>query len=342
MVIPIILCGGAGTRLWPLSRPGLPKPFLPLLENQSLFEQTLQRAAAFAPPVIACHAMHLQLVQRQCQMENVAPRAILLEPEPMGTAAALAAACLHLKSTFDDAVLLILPADIVIKDQAAFEAAVSTALPYAEQGKFVTFGIRPTHPEPRYGYIETGTFLQKNVYAMQRFTEKPSAQIAAAWSASQKYFWNSGMFLLPLRGLLEILQAQQSALLTACSDALRLAQIEKEKIWLHGSSFTSAPRVNFEKAVMEHIDQGVMIDGGFDWNDAGTWNSLWELHQKDINQNVSQGDVRVEESHGCYIHATSKRVSVLGCDDLVVVETADEVLVIARREAEKAGLFSAR
>lgn len=341
MLQPIILCGGAGTRLWPLSQPDHPKPFLPLLEGTSLFEHTLQRAAGFAPPLVVSHADHQNLVQQQCCNAGIKPSAILLEPQSQGTAAAITVAALHLKSTFDDAVLLVLPADLVIRDQSAFNSAIEAALPFAERGNFVTFGIVPTHPEPRFGYIETGNRLETDVYEMNRFTEKPALETATEWMKQQKYFWNSGIFLLPLGPLLDRLALEQAELTSACSKSLKLARTENETLFLHSASFATAPRLAFETAALEQ-HSGLMVKAHFDWSDAGTWQSLWELQAQGQQGNVTHGDVRVQESQGCYIHSSSKRISALGCEDLVVVETKDEILITTREAADKVRDFAPR
>jgi len=341
MVIPLILCGGGGTRLWPLSRPERPKPFLPLLDNElTLFQQTLQRAAVFAPPLVICHAGHLSFVQQQSKAIGVTPRAIILEPQSRGTAAAMAAACLYLKSTFKDATLLTLPADLVIHSLEAFKAAINLALPYSGKSHYVTFGIQPTRAEPRFGYIETTDQIEENVFEMKRFTEKPSLEIAEKWMAAQKYFWNSGMFLMPLQKVLSDLHSSQNILMQACSQSLQNSQNVNDVIWLDETNFSQAPRLSLEKALMEQADQGIMIRANFDWNDAGTWRALWELQAKNPNDNVCHGAARVEDSTGCYIRATTKRISVLGCKDLVIIETEDEVLVTTKQAADDAGIFA--
>lgn len=341
MVIPIILCGGSGTRLWPLSRPDNPKPFLSLFEHEpTLFQQTLQRAALFAPPLVICHATHLPLVQKQCEEIDVAPRAIILEPQSQGTAAAMAVACLHLKSTFEDTTILALPADLVIKNQTAFKDAVDIALPFLEKNNTVTFGIKPTRAEPRYGYIETANAIEKNIFQMKRFTEKPSLETATKWLAEQKYFWNSGMFILSLAKVLSDLHSSQQALMQACSQALKNGQTTNGIITLDKENFCQAPRCSFEKTVVEQTNQGIMVQANFDWNDAGTWQSLWELQAENSEDNVCHGNTQVQDSKSCYIHATTKRISVLGCEDLVIIETEDEVLVTTRKAAERIGQFA--
>jgi len=338
MVIPIILCGGGGTRLWPLSNPECPKPFLSLLENEpTLFQQTLQRAAHFSPPVIICHATHLPLVQKQADETGIAPCAIILEPQSQGTAAAMAVACLSLKSTFDNATLLALPADLVIHNQDAFRAAVELALPYAEKSNHVTFGIKPTRPEPRFGYIETANAIEKDIFQMQRFTEKPSLETATKWMGEQKYFWNSGMFVLSLAKVLFDLHSSQKVLMQACSQALKNSRKTNNIIYLDEEFFRQAPQLSFEKALMEQANQGIMVQGNFDWNDAGTWQSLWELQAKNPDDNVGHGDTQIQNSKGCYVHATTKHISVLGCEDLVIVETADEILVTTKEAADRIG-----
>jgi mannose-1-phosphate guanylyltransferase/mannose-6-phosphate isomerase len=341
MVIPIILCGGGGTRLWPLSRPECPKPFLPLFENEpTLFQQTLQRAALFAPPLVICHAAHLPLVQNQCDEIGIAPRAIILEPQSQGTAAAMAVACLHLKSTCEDAAILMLPADLVIRNQTAFKSAVDTALPFLEKNNTVTFGIKPTRAEPRYGYIETANAIEEDIFQMKRFTEKPSLQTATRWLADQKYFWNSGMLLLSLAKVLFDLQSSQKSLMQSCSHTLQNSQNINGIITLEEKSFCQTPRLSFEKAVMEQSNKGILVQANFDWNDAGTWESLWELQAKNSDDNVSHGNTRVQDSKGCYVHANTKRVSVLGCENLVIIETEDEVLVTTREAADRIGQFA--
>lgn len=341
MVIPIILCGGSGTRLWPLSRPECPKPFLPLFENEpTLFQQTLQRAALFAQPLVICHAAHLSLVQKQCDEIGIAPRAIILEPQSQGTAAAMAVACLHLKSTLEDATILILPADLVIKNQTAFKTAVDVALPFVKKNYNVTFGIKPTRAEPRYGYIETAKVIEENVFQMKHFTEKPSLETAIKWLADQKYFWNSGMLLLSLAKVLFDLQSSQKSLMQSCSHALQNSQNVNGIITLEEKNFCQTPRLSFEKAVMEQSNKGIMVQANFDWNDAGTWESLWELQAKNSDDNVSHGNTRVQDSKGCYIHATTKRISLLGCENLMIIETEDEVLVTTREAADEIGQFA--
>jgi len=345
MAIPLILCGGGGTRLWPLSQPQHPKPFLRLLGEYSLFQQTLQRCRAFAAPVILCHADHLPLVQQQCDEIGIAPHSILLEPQARGTAAAVAAACLHLKSTFAETPLLLLPADLAIQNQAAFEKDMQRAIEYTTQHQYVTFGICPTRPKPRFGYIEAGDALDEDVFTLKRFIGKPAAAHELASHGDQKYFWNSGMFAMSLAQLHDSLQTTQPELMRIVADAVRNDATKSHQstfmVALQASTFSAAPQLSFETAIREKFAGGIMLRAHFDWNDAGTWNALWELQSASAGANVIHGKARLHDSRGCYIHATTKRISVLGCDDLVIVETGDEIFVSTRQAAEKAGIFSA-
>ncbi len=335
MLIPVILSGGAGTRLWPLSRELYPKQFLPLTGERTMIQETALRAAglqAIAAPIVVCNEAHRFMVGEQLQQVGVKPRAILLEPVGRNTAPALAVAALAaLAEAGKDAggeaiLLLVLPADHVLTDVAAFQRAVAAAMPAARDGRFVTFGVVPTHPETGFGYIRKGK-EEGPVLRVAAFVEKPDAANAAQFVASGDYLWNSGMFLLPAQGYLDELRRLDPAMLAACERAYGSAARDLDFTRLDREAFEGCRSDSIDYAVMEKTDRAAVVPLAAGWSDVGSWASLQDALPADSEGNVLRGDVVTEDSTDCLLYSTDRLVAAVGLDSHVVIETKDAVLV---------------
>ncbi|MGH8181506.1 MAG: mannose-1-phosphate guanylyltransferase/mannose-6-phosphate isomerase, partial [Steroidobacteraceae bacterium] len=334
MLTPVILSGGAGTRLWPLSRELHPKQLLALTGERTMIQQTALRLEGLGAggPVVVCNEAHRFLVAEQLRQLSVEPQAIVLEPTGRNTAPAIAlAAHAALKSAgpkaaADDLPLLVLPADHVIRDVAAFHKAVHAALGAARQGQLVTFGIVPTAPETGYGYIHRGA-QNGPVYRISRFIEKPSAALAKEFVASGDHYWNSGMFLFGARRYLEELGRLAPAIASACAEAFAAAKADLDFTRIDKALFEACPADSIDYAVMEKTSDAVVVPLAAGWSDVGSWAALHEASEPDAHGNVSRGDVIYEDSEGCYLYSESRLVSAVGLKDHVVVETKDAVLV---------------
>jgi mannose-1-phosphate guanylyltransferase/mannose-6-phosphate isomerase len=335
MLIPVILSGGAGTRLWPLSRELYPKQFLPLTGERTMIQETVLRAAglqAMAAPIVVCNEAHRFMVAEQLQQIGVKPQAILLEPEGRNTAPALAVAALTALAKAgkvaggDPLLLLVLPADHVLTDVAAFQRAVAAAIPAAREGRFVTFGVVPTHPETGFGYIRRGK-EEGTVLRVAAFVEKPDAANAAQFVASGDYLWNSGMFLLPAQGYLDELRRLDPAMLAACERAHRAAVHDLDFTRLDREAFVGCRSDSIDYAVMEKTDRAAVVPLAAGWSDVGSWASLQEALPADSEGNVLRGDVTIEDSTDCLLYSTYRLVAAVGLDSHVVIETRDAVLV---------------
>jgi mannose-1-phosphate guanylyltransferase/mannose-6-phosphate isomerase len=333
MLIPVILSGGAGTRLWPLSRELYPKQLLALLGNQTMLQQTALRVEGLdgAAPVVVCNEAHRFLVAEQLRALQIKPRAIVLEPFGRNTAPAIALAALAaLQGGGDvDPLLLVLPADHVIRDTAAFQKAVRTALPAAEQGQLVTFGIVPGTPETGYGYMQRGAALGA-VYGIARFVEKPDSVRARQFLAAGDYYWNSGMFLFRAGAYLAELERLAPPIAASCREAFEGGRGDLDFLRVDGDAFERCPSDSIDYAVMEKTTQAVVVPLDAGWSDVGSWSALHEANEADAQGNVSHGDVLQEDSSGCYLYAESRLVATVGLKDHVVVETKDAVLVAPR------------
>ncbi len=339
-LVPVILSGGSGSRLWPMSRRLLPKQFLPLVTERSLLQDTALRLEglkdAGAPVVVANHE-HRFIVSEQLREAGVAPRATLLEPVGRNTAPAIAAAAAFVAREDPEAVLLVLPSDHLIGDVPAFHRAVLRAAALAAEGHLVTFGIAPEGPATGYGYIQAGAPIagQKDAYRIRRFVEKPALRRAKSFLAKGGYLWNSGMFAFTASALLEEIAAHRPAIAAAAAKALEGAASDLDFLRLEAKSFADCPSDSIDYAVMEKTARGAVVRAKMRWSDVGSWGALWEIGRKDRAKNVARGDVWLHDAAGCYVRADGRHVSVLGARDLVVVETDDAVLVAARSRAQE-------
>ncbi len=330
MLFPVIMAGGTGSRLWPLSRQLNPKQFLPLADDQlSMLQATIQRLQGLdvGLPRLICNEQHRFLAAEQLRQMGMDGANILLEPVGRNTAPAIALAALQAVAEAGDATLLVLAADHLIQDIAAFHASILTALPLAEAGKLVTFGIVPTHPETGYGYIERGGVCGEGGFAVSRFVEKPDLATARNYLASGEYFWNSGMFLFRASRYLEELERFQPEILAACRKALAGGQQDMHFTRVDAEAFAACPEDSIDYAVMEKTSAAAMVPLNAGWSDIGSWSALWDVSSKNAEGNVLKGDVLAQASRNTYVHAEHRLVATVGVEDLVVVETKDAILV---------------
>jgi mannose-1-phosphate guanylyltransferase / mannose-6-phosphate isomerase len=336
MLVPVILSGGAGTRLWPLSRELHPKQLLALAAKQTMLQETAARLVGLdaAPPLLVCNDAHRFLVAEQLRQLNIKPAAILLEPFGRNTAPAIALAAhaalkLAAGSAEPDPVLLVLPADHVIRDVAAFQAAVRTARAIVQQGGLATFGIVARTPQTGYGYIRRGAAIGA-VHRIDEFIEKPNLERAQAFVASGEYYWNSGMFMFHARRYLEELERWAPAISQCCRTASETATSDLDFIRIDATSFAACPSDSIDYAVMEKTGDAVVVPLDAGWSDVGSWSALHEASEADAHGNVVRGDVLIEDSSGCYLYSESRLVAAVGLTDTVVVETKDAILVSPR------------
>ncbi|MTI62574.1 mannose-1-phosphate guanylyltransferase/mannose-6-phosphate isomerase [Methylophaga sp.] len=334
-MIPIVMSGGNGTRLWPLSRKHKPKQFLALFGDRTMFQQTLMRlngVSELAPPTVVCSNEHRFMVAEQLNEIGVSSATIILEPVGRDTAPALTIAALQAIQEGDDPILLVLAADHIISDIEAFHLAIDTAKVEADKGHLVTFGIVPTDPNTGYGYIEAS---EKDVVSrVEAFVEKPDLDTAQTYVASGNYYWNSGMFMFKASTLLAELEKYSPDILAACREALNQATPDLDFIRLDQETFEACSAISIDYAVMEKTDNAIVVPLDAGWSDVGSWSSLWECEQQGENNNVTRGDVILDEVSNSYIHSECRLVSVLGLENVVVVETADAVMVASKDKTQ--------
>ena len=335
-IIPVILSGGSGTRLWPLSRESHPKQFLPLLGERSLLQMTwlrLRGLAGMGAPLVVANEEHRFLVAEQLRQVDAEPSALILEPVGRNTAPAIAVAAMRAMAGGDDPVLLVLPSDHVITDEPGFRAAILQVLPAAEAGELVTFGIVPTASETGYGYIKAapGAGPVGGVRPVQRFVEKPDAATAAHYLASGEYFWNSGMFAFRASRYLEELQRTRPQMVTAVREALDKASVDADFLRLDRDAFSASPSDSIDYAVMESTERAAVLPIDVGWNDVGSWSALWSVVDQDGDGNAHRGDVIARDCRNTLAMSDKRLVALIGLDDVVVVDTDDAVLV-ARRD----------
>lgn len=334
---PIILSGGVGSRLWPLSRSLFPKQLLMLAGKNSLIQDTALRVAGqqFAAPIIICNAEHRFLIAEQMRTAGIAPQAILLEPEGRNTAPAATLAALRLAQTDPSAILLLMPADHIVRDQAAFERAVSAAAEAAANGKLVTFGIPPRSPETGYGYIQCGAAMENDrIFDVTRFIEKPDAQTAMKYLAAGNYYWNSGLFAFRADAFLAEMARLEPQILEDCRQALITGRADMDFLRIGEAAFKKCTSKSIDYAVMEHTSHAAVVPVEMGWDDIGSWNALWETADKDLAGNVLRGDVMQAGAQGSYLRSEGPLLAAVGVKDLVVVATKDAVLVSTKDAAQ--------
>lgn len=337
MLFPIIMAGGSGSRLWPLSRQLNPKQFLPLADADfSMLQATIQRLDGLGAelPRLICNEQHRFLAAEQLRLLGLDKAGILLEPVGRNTAPAIALAALQACSEAEDPILLVLAADHLIKDVEAFQCCIQTALPLAQDGKLVTFGIVPTHAETGYGYIEQGIDVGIGGFKVSRFVEKPDLVTAQEYLANGSYFWNSGMFMFRASRYLEELETYRPDILAACRAALAGGSQDLHFTRVDEAAFAACPDDSVDYAVMEKTADAVMVPLDAGWSDIGSWTALWDVSDKDQQGNVFKGDVLNQQSRNTYVHADSRLVATVGLDDLVIVETKDAVLVAHKNHVQ--------
>lgn len=328
---PVILSGGSGTRLWPLSRGQHPKQFLPLVSQKTMVQETMLRLSGIGglnPPIAVCNEDHRFMMAEQLWEINIKPETIILEPVGKNTAPAVAMADLSAKSA--DEVLLILPADHVITEIAPFHHAIAQAETLAKQGLLVTFGIVPSHPETGYGYIMKDSLQLGDAYKVAAFVEKPDLITANNYVNSGDYLWNSGMFAFTAGAFLQELEKFNPEMLSVCKQALAAAKTDLDFTRLDKTIFAKCPADSIDYAVMEKTDKAAVTPLDAGWNDVGSWSALWDVTDKDNFGNAIIGDVLTVDTKNSYIYAENKLVTVIGVENIIVVETKDAVMIASK------------
>lgn len=336
---PVVLSGGSGTRLWPLSRNDFPKQLLPLTSPRSMLQETLLRLSVqseIAPPSIVCNQDHRFLIAEQLREIGVTPRVLMLEPAARNTAPAAVVAALHLLEQTPDALMLVLPADHLIGDVPAFYEALAHAVTAARQGHLVTFGIQPQRAETGYGYIQQGAAIEAlpGVHAVSRFVEKPDAATAQEYVASGDYLWNSGIFVFHVQNFISEMERLCPDMLEACRSSLAEGYEDLDFFRLGALPFSQCPSASIDCALMERTDKAAVVPVNMGWNDVGSWTALWETGSQDETGNVTYGEVYAHNTRNSYIKADKRLIATIGVDDLIIVETVDAMLVAHKDHAQ--------
>ncbi|ROR07721.1 mannose-1-phosphate guanylyltransferase/mannose-6-phosphate isomerase [Erwinia sp. JUb26] len=338
MILPVIMAGGTGSRLWPMSRELYPKQFLRLNGDNSMLQETVVRLTGLDTfsPMLICNEQHRFLAAEQLRQIGHLSNNIILEPVGRNTAPAIALAALSATANGEDPLLLVLAADHLIADIHAFHHAVNTAIPLAEQGKLVTFGIVPTGPETGYGYIQRGDSFGNTAFGVERFVEKPDIKTAQQYLESGEYYWNSGMFLFSAKRYLQELSVFRPDILEACQHAIAEVKIDavQDFIRVNRDAFSTCPDESVDYAVMEKTNDAVVIPLDAGWNDVGSWSALWEVNAQDSNGNALTGDVFIHNTSNCYINTDDTLVAAIGVENLVIVNTKDALLVIDKSQVQ--------
>ena len=326
-IIPVVMAGGTGSRLWPMSRALYPKQFLNLSGDGTMLQDTVTRldGVVNSKPMVICNEDHRFIVAEQLrELDKLGP--VVLEPVGRNTAPAVALSALQVAKENPESLLLILAADHLIKDKEAFHNAVNIAAKHAEDGKLVTFGVVPDKPETGYGYIKKGS-AEGGAFEVTEFVEKPDINTASEYLTSGEYLWNSGMFMFKASTYLEELLKFRPDIFSACENAVGHIESDLDFVRVDKEAFQSCPEDSIDYAVMEKTDHAVVVPLDACWSDVGSWSSLWEVSEKDQNGNVSIGDVLMHDTSNCYVHTEEKLVATIGLDNTVIVETKDAVLV---------------
>ena len=343
MIVPIILSGGSGTRLWPLSRKLHPKQFINLVNETTLFQDTILRLPKdVAEPLIICNEEHRFLAAEQLREIGKKTKGIILEPEGRNTAPAVALAALQFINKGEDPILLVLSADHLIKNIEAFHQSITIASELVENNKLITFGIVPDKAETGYGYIEANINNTDDYYSIKSFTEKPSQKNAKKYLDSANYLWNSGMFMFKASVFLSELEKFEPEILSACKKSCTTKNIDLDFIRIDNDAFHQCPNESIDYAVMEHTKNGVVVPLDANWSDVGSWSSLWDIKTKDNNDNVSKGDVFLEDVKNTYTYSSNRLVSVIGVSNLVIVDTQDALLVANKQQTHNIKKIVAR
>jgi mannose-1-phosphate guanylyltransferase / mannose-6-phosphate isomerase len=334
---PVILSGGSGTRLWPLSRASLPKQLLALHGERTMIQDTALRARLpdAAPPLLLCSEAHRFLVAEQMQEVGIKPHAIVLEPMGRNTAPAAAVAALMVAETDGTGVIVLMPSDHVVGDTDAFAGAVAIAAKAARDGHIVTFGMTPTAPETGYGYVQRGEgFGVEGAFRVQRFVEKPDAATASRYLADGGYSWNSGMFVFRADAMIAEMEKHAPEVLAAARAALAKARRDADFVRLDPDAFDKAPDISIDYAVMEKTDRAAIVPASIGWSDVGAWSALWDIREQDDAKNVLLGDVIAHDTTGSYVHSHRRLTALVGVRDLVVIDTDDAILVASKSRAQ--------
>ena len=343
MFIPVVLCGGSGTRLWPLSRSHVPKQFLPLVDERSMFQNTLLRLDGLevSDPIVICNQEHRFMAAEQLRELGLTSASIILEPEGRNTAPAIAAAALQALSSDANPVLLVLPADHHVADIPNVSRVLETGKQLASQGSLVTFGIVPSHPETGYGYIRKGSPLPDSseadgpsAFRIDCFVEKPDLETARNYLQSGQYCWNSGMFMFQAERFQQELKQHAPAIGEACQTAFERAVADLDFLRLDPAAFKACPSESVDYALMEKTTNGVMVPLDAGWSDLGSWNALWEVKGKDEDGNVTSGDILIHDVEDSFLQASSRLLAVVGVRDHIIVETADAVMVAPKNRVQ--------
>ena len=335
MIIPVILSGGSGTRLWPLSRQDYPKQFLSLVNDTSLFQDTILRLPNnMADPIIICNEKHRFLVAEQLRQINKKPHSIILEPFGKNTAPAIALAAIKSKKNDEDPILFVLSADHIIKSDEVFHEAIKIAENAAKSKKLVTFGVVPTSAETGYGYIEVNKEKTADFHIIKSFKEKPSKKNARKYLDSGNYFWNSGMFMFQASEYINELAKFEPYIIDACEKSCQIEDKDVDFIRLNVKEFNKCPNKSIDYALMECTQKGIVVPLDSKWNDIGSWSTLWDIENKDDNGNVVKGDVLLDQVKNSYIYGSKKLITALGVSDLVVIDTPDALLISNKENAQ--------
>ncbi len=336
-LVPVILCGGSGTRLWPLSRESYPKQFLRLNGTSSLLQQTLHRCSGpgSRPPVLLTHEDARFLVAEQIRGIVIDDATLILEPHRRGTAQAIVSAVLYLRRQSDDVLMLVLPSDHVIEDSDAFVDAVRIASEDALEGLLMTFGIRPHAPETGYGYLCVAQNTDAHILRLSGFVEKPDLSTAQTYLESGHHFWNSGMFLFRCSQLTDEVAHYAAEDLRACEQAVNGIQMDDDFLRLDGTAYAQSPNVAIDYALMEHTRHAAMVKLDAGWSDIGSWSSVWQIAQHDSHDNAVHGDGLIEDCEGCLVHLETRLIAAIGLKDTVIVDTPDALLVMDKERAQE-------
>lgn len=338
MILPVIMAGGSGTRMWPLSRNQFPKQFLTVHGENSMFQETILRLKdlAASPATIICNEDHRFSVAEQLRIVNIESSGIILEPVGRNTAPAIALAALNALNKGQDPLLLILTADHFIKNEKAFTESVRNAVPFAESGKLVTFGIVPTAPETGYGYIKRGSELgDSEGFNVDEFVEKPNDSAAQQYLDSGQYYWNSGMFLFKASSYIDELKLHNPAIYEACVKALANTTIDLDFVRVDKAEFEACPEDSIDYAVMEKTSDAVVVPMDCGWSDVGSWSALWEVSDKDEDGNAYIGDVISIDSKNNFVYSQDRLITTVGVEGLAIVDTKDALLVAKQSEVQK-------